>query len=70
MFEVKNSLDGLYNWLQMEEIRVHELNIIQSEEQIEKGLKQNKQNFSNLWENIKLSNIYVIRISEGKKGEN
>lgn len=58
----QGSLEGFNIWVEMAEVRIHEFEekakqIIQFEEEREKIWKQNEQSLSNLWENIKLSNI-------------
>lgn len=69
---MKNSPDGFSGKLEMAGETVSKLEdssaeTIQCEEQWEKGLKENKQSLTDLWENIKNSNVYVIGVPEGQK---
>lgn len=71
--EIKNSLEGLNTRLEMTEERSNEsedrsAENIQSEEEREKKLKRNEQNFINLWDKMKSIDIHEMRDQKKWKG--
>lgn len=70
--ERKNSLERFKSRFEQSEGRISELEdkimeIIESEEQKEKRLEKNEQNFRDLWDTIKQSNTHSEGDSEGEE---
>lgn len=51
------------------ELEDRSIEVIQSEEQREKIEREIKQSFRNMWNNIRVTNEYVLGVSEGEKRE-
>ena len=67
--EIKNILEGTISTITEAEDRISEIEdrmieINETERKKEKRIKRNEENFRDLWENIKHSNIRIIRVPE------
>ena len=45
------------------------MEIIAAEQNIEKRMKRNEDSLRDLWDNIKHTNIHIVRVPEGQGGE-
>ena len=74
IIEMKNTLEGINNrvteaeeWISDLEDRMVEITAI--EQNKEKRMKRNEDSLKDLWENIKHTNIHIIRLPEGEERE-
>ena len=71
--ETKNTLEGINSRItEAEQISDPEdrmVEITATEQNIEKMMKRNKDSLSNLWGNIKYTNIHIIGVPEGEERE-
>ena len=74
IIEMKNTLEGINNrvteaeeWISDLEDRMVEITAI--EQNKEKRMKRNEDSLRDLWENIKHTNIHIIRLPEGEERE-
>ena len=70
--EIKNTLEGTKSRIMEAEDRISEVEdrmveINKTERKKEKRTKRNEDNLRNLWDNVKCSNIRIIRVSEDDK---
>ena len=67
MTEIKNSLEAANSRIQEAEERLVEITDV--EQKREKRLKTNEESLRELWDNVKHTNICIIRVTgEGEKG--
>ena len=71
---MKNTLGGIYNRINEAEERISELEdrMVENtaaEQNKEKRMKRNEDNFRDLWNNIKHTNIRITGIPEGEERE-
>ena len=72
--EIKNSLEGINSRITEAEERISDLEnkiveITTTEQNKEKRMKRNEDNFRDLWNNIKHTNIRITGIPEGEERE-
>ena len=73
--EMKNTLEGINSRLNDTEEMTRKLEdrvveITDAEQTKEKRMKRNEDSLRDLWDNLKHTNIHIIRIPEGKETEN
>ena len=72
--KIKNSLEGINSRITEAEERISDLEdkiveITTTEQDKEKRMKRNEDSLRDLWDNIKHTNIRIIRVPEGEKRE-
>ena len=72
--EMNNTLERINSRITEAEGRINDLEdrmveIIATEQNIEKRMKRNEDSLRDLWDNIKHTNILIIRIPEGEERE-
>ena len=69
---MNNTLEGIQSRITEAEERINDLEdrmmeIIATEESVEKRMKKNEDSLRMFWENIKCTNIHIIGVPEGKE---
>ena len=73
--EINNTLEGINSKITEAEEQINDLEdrmveIAASEQNTEKRIKRNKDSLRDLWDNIKCTNIHIVRVpEEGEKRE-
>ena len=69
--EVNNTPEGINSRItkaeQINDLEDRKVEITATEQNIEKGMKRNKDSLRDLWDNIKCTNIHIIQIPEGEE---
>ena len=72
--EMKNTLEGINNRITEAEEQISDMEdrmveFTATEQNKEKRMKRNEDSIRHLWDNIKCSNIHIIRVPEGEERE-
>ena len=72
--EMNNTLEGIDSRITEAEERINDLEdrmveIIATEQNIEKIIKRNEDSLRDLWDNSKCTNIHIIGVPEGEERE-
>ena len=70
--EMNNTLEGIYSRITEAEEQINDLEdkmveITAAEQKIGKRMKRNEDSLTDLWDNIKHTNIHIIWVPEGEK---
>ena len=71
---MKHTLEGINSSLgdteeQISQLEDRVMEIIEAEQKKEKRIKRNEDNLRDFWDNIKCTNIHIIRVPEGGERE-
>ena len=71
---LNNTLEGINSKITEAEEWINDLKnrmveITAAEQNIEKRMKRNEDSLRDLWDNIKCTNIHILRVPEGEEGE-